>query len=115
MAFPSACMAVVRKDHKIKMRPPHTGCDGRNGGTLLSLFTSFPAVWAGAFRGGGVDNSNMYYKVRLPHAGVPLEQWPVNPYAEHFHSFSWCTLPFWMLICGCKLLYSNAKVSQSNQ
>ena len=53
MAFPSACMAVVRKDHKIKMRPPHTGCDGRNGGTLRSLFTSFPAAWAGVFRAGG--------------------------------------------------------------
>lgn len=55
IAFPSACMVVVRKDHKIKMRPPHTGCDGRDGGTLRSLFTSFPAVWAGAFRGDEAD------------------------------------------------------------
>ena len=55
---------------------------------LQAALTSFPAVWAEAFRGGGAGNSNTYYKASLLHAEVLLEQWPVSPYAEYFHSFS---------------------------
>ena len=55
---------------------------------LQAALTSFPAVWAGAFQGDGAGRSKSYYKADLLHAGVPIEQWPVSPYAKYFHSFS---------------------------
>lgn len=56
--------------------------------TLRSRFTFCPAVWAAAFRAGVAGRTNKGYKVRLLHAGVPPEQWPSCPYAEHFRWLS---------------------------
>lgn len=57
MAFPSACMAVVRKDHKIKMRPPHTGCDGRDGGPCGHCLLLFLRFGQGLFGAVGLVDS----------------------------------------------------------